>query len=424
MKKYNRLIAISICIYLLAALGLGYGANQVSANRIKTYKIEINRIYNSLSEVGSLDKLDLRSYQYIKKVAYLPISDLGHEKRTRDFYEHDNHLNIEIRPFYDNGNLAGFLRFEYDEPTFDPRQIVLTTQLCLGLMEVSCLFILLHLKSQLIAPFLRLKKLPYDLAQGRFEGVIKEEKSRYLGDFLWGIGQLKDKLDITRKRELELQKEKKLLLLSLSHDIKTPLNTIKLYGKALEEHLYDSEEQKNHAASQIEEKATEIERYVEEIMKNAREDILDIQVKKEEFYLSEVMEKVLATYQEKCHIRMLELSIGEYENRLLKGDLERTLEVFENIFENAFKYGDGRRIEITFYEEDYCQLIRIFNTGVPVTDNEFNHLFESFYRAGNSAGKQGNGLGLYICKEIMQKMDGQIFVEKASDGMAFVLVFL
>ena len=57
--------------------------------------------------------------------------------------------------------------------------------------------------------------------------------------------------------------------MSLSHDIKTPLNTIKLYGKALEEELYREEEKKKHAACQISEKAEEIERYVDEIMHNS-----------------------------------------------------------------------------------------------------------------------------------------------------------
>ena len=114
-------------------------------------------------------------------------------------------------------------------------------------------------------------------------------------------------------------------------------------------------------------------------MKNAREDILDIQVRTGDFYLKDLMEKVLATYAEKCRVRMVDLMIASYENRLLKGDLERAVEVFENLFENAFKYGDGRSIRITFYEEDYCQLIRIYNTGDPVTDNEFNHIFESFF---------------------------------------------
>lgn len=177
------------------------------------------------------------------------------------------------------------------------------------------------------------------------------------------------------------------------------------------------------AAHQIGEKVSEIEHYVEQIMKNAREDILDIQVRAGDFYLKDLMEKVLTTYAEKCRIRMVDLKIASYENRLLKGDLERAVEVFENLFENAFKYGDGRSIRITFYEEDYCQLIRIYNTGEAVTDNEFNHIFESFFRAANSDGIQGNGLGLYICREIMRKMGGEIFAQKDEKGMAFVLVF-
>ena len=65
---------------------------------------------------------------------------------------------------------------------------------------------------------------------------------------------------------------------------------------------------------------------------------------------------------------------------------------WRNLFENAFKYGDGRRIKLEFYEEDYCQLIQVFNTGEPVSDNDFNHIFESFFRGSNSRGKQGNGL--------------------------------
>ena len=65
----------------------------------------------------------------------------------------------------------------------------------------------------------------------------------------------------------------------------------------------------------------------------------------------------------------------------------------------------------------------LFNTGIPVTDNEFNHIFESLDRAQNSEGRQGSGLGLYICREIMRKMGGEIFAEKQQNGMAFVLVF-
>lgn len=436
MKKYNSLIVVSVLFYILTALTVSYFKIESASKNEKMYKVEINRVYSRLSKDVSLGKLDLRgeeketnfnaaylgTCEFIKKLEFLPMSVINGEE-AMDFFEAGNRLDLEIRPLYENGQLFGLLRFDIREPDFDMPRVVFITQMCLFLMELFVIGILLYLKYRLIYPFLRMSSLPHEMAQGHLQGIIKEEKNRYFGQFLWGLGQLKDTLEVTKRRKLELEKEKKKLLLSLSHDIKTPLNTIKLYAKALEEGLYIETGQKLHAFRQIGVKAVEIEGYVEEIMKNSREDILDIQVEKGEFYLSDLMKKVLDTYGEKCGIRMVELLVEKFEDRLLTGDLERSLEVFENIFENAMKYGDGKKIEITFYEEDYCQLIRIFNTGEAVSDNDLNHIFESFFRGGNSSGKQGIGLGLYICREIMRKMDGEIFAEKEGNGMAFILVF-
>ena len=80
------------------------------------------------------------------------------------------------------------------------------------------------------------------------------------------------------------------------------------------------------------------------------------------------------------------------------------------------------KIKISFYEEEYCQLIKIYNTGKPINANEFNHMFDSFFRGSNVEGKDGQGLGLYICNNIMKKMDGDIFAEFEDGGMSFTIV--
>lgn len=423
MKKYNTIFVISVFVYLLLALAAWLGVVRPETGRNNQYKIEINRTYHSLSTGLDVDRLDLRSCQYLKKVSFLPAAALEDEGSANDFYAADNQLSMEIRSLFVNKHFEGLLRFDYKEPLFETRGLLIFIQICLAVMEIFLLGILLYLKYQLVLPFSRLSRIPKELAEGHLTGIVKEEKSRFFGQFIWGIGQLKDALYISRKRQLELEMEKKKLLLSLSHDIKTPLNNIKLYAKALEQNLYEDESKRLHAAHQIGEKAGQIENYVEEIIRNSREDILDIEVKYSEFYVEDLINRVLDTYKEKCRLRLIELKINDYENILLKGDLERAVEVFENLFENAFKYGDGRAIEISFYEEDYCPLIRVFNTGESVTDNDFNHLFESFYRGSNSGGIQGNGLGLYICREIMRKMHGEIFAQREENGMAFVLVF-
>lgn len=80
----------------------------------------------------------------------------------------------------------------------------------------------------------------------------------------------------------------------------------------------------------------EIEGYVAEIVRNSKEDILDIRVEMGEFYLEELVRRVADTYVEKCAVRMVELVIGKYENRIVRGDLDRALEVIDNVMENAF----------------------------------------------------------------------------------------
>lgn len=423
MKKFNAMIILSCILYVLASAGTWLFVGNMEIEKDKIYRVEINRIYNSLSSGISLDKLDLRSCRYVKNVSFLDASGLTEEETVQAFMEEGNRMKLKLMPLFEGGLFRGVLRFEYEEPGFHLGPVIMYAEVCLFLMWLLVMAVLLYVRYQVLNPLKRLNDIPDELANGHFKGIIKEEKNQLFTRFLRGIGRLKDELDMAKKRELELNREKKKMLLSLSHDIKTPLNTIKLYGKALEEKIYQDEEKEGHAAHQIGEKAAEIERYVEAIMKSAREEILNIQVEKGEFYLEDLMKKILGTYAEKCHIRVVELTVGDYSNRLLKGDLERSVEVFENIFENAFKYGDGRRIEITFYEEDYCQLIRIFNTGEPVSETEFNHIFESFFRGTGAGGMQGNGLGLYICREIMRKMEGEIFAQKSEDGMAFVLVY-
>lgn len=423
MKKYNRMMLLSVCAYLLIALTVGYYMKRTDVQQNQYYKIEINRIYDSLSGKQSPEGLDLRSYEYVKKLTYLPLTEVHDREQVQSFYEGTRTMQTDIRPWYEGETLKGYLRFEYVKSGFYLNRIIVIVEAALVCMELFLIGILLYLKYKLILPFQRMSNMPGELAKGRLKAEVKEEKSKYLGQFMWGVGQLKDHMEVTRKRTLELEKEKKEMLLSLSHDIKTPLNTIKLYSKALEEDVYEEELEKKHAARQIGVKTAEIERYVEEIIKNSREDILEIQVETGEFYLADLMKQLLDTYREKCMVRMIELKVAPFENCLLKGDINRAQEVMENVFENVLKYGDGRRVEITFYEEDYCKLIRIFNTGICVTDNEFNHIFESFFRGGNSEGKQGSGLGLYISREIMRKMDGEIFAQKDAEGMAFVLVF-
>jgi signal transduction histidine kinase len=421
MKKFDRVITIVIVVYLVSCaliFALVRGDNSKTSSE---YKVEINKIYLGLVEGPSFTEPDLTSYKFIRAVLFLPQSEQTSKVDIDKFYKSTNGLEYEIKPWYSGDKLLGYLRFNYVNWN-QINNILLKVEFILIIFAAIIIWVLLYIRNSILKPFNTLSEMPYELSKGNFKEELKENKNRYFGRFLWGINVLRENLDHHKIKELKLEKDKKLLLLSISHDIKTPLNTIKLYAKALEEEVYDTKEKKILVARQIQEKSIEIESFVKEIIKTSSEDILEIEVNNSEFYMKDLIDKVIDTYKEKCTLKMIDFTVGEYSNKLAKGDLDRTFEVIGNIMENAFKYGNGREIKISFYEEDYCQLIKIYNSGETMVQNEFNHIFDSFYRASNAKDKPGNGLGLYICKYIMKKMDGDIFAQCEKEGMSFTLV--
>ena len=329
---------------------------------------------------------------------------------------------MTVQPLASGEKIIGYVRFDY---TIGENSDVFLWA-AEGFLFLVCFFtlaMLLYIRQKILGPFNSLSEMPYELAKGHLSLELKESKSRFFGKFVWGIAMLRDTLKTARSKELKLEKEKKLLLLSISHDIKIPLSAIKLYAKALREGIYESEWQKQDVALQIENKAYEIEEFVKEIVSTASEDIFTIEVENSEFYLKDYIDKVRECYEPECRLVMTDFTIGGYENKLLKGDIDCAFEVMENLMENAFKYGDGKKIAIDFYEEDYCQIIRVYSTGNAVPENEMPHLFDSFYRGSNVNNKEGNGLGLYINRQIMLKMGGDIFAKRKEDGMSFCMVY-
>ena len=274
-----------------------------------------------------------------------------------------------------------------------------------------------------LAPFDALASVPCELAKGNLTIPLPESRSRFFGRFVWGVNMLRETMEDQRQRELSLQREKQTLLLSISHDIKTPLSAIKLYASALSRGLYPDREKQREISRCISEKADEIERSLSELSRAAGEDFLQFEVRDGEFYLSEAIRSISAYYSEKLALNKIVFSVAPLTDCIVTGDIDRGIEVLQNIMENAIKYGDGQDIRIGFSrEEDGC-LVTVTNSGNTLPEPELIHIFDSFWRGSNSSSKSGSGLGLYICRQLMRKMSGDIFAEIEGDAFCVTVVF-
>ena len=406
MNRFRKAATIIIITEVLIIIVLNVIYLSFIRDSGKYYRVETERVVRMLEGDSSLrenpEGVDISGFSTIIRVSHFNSSEIC----NNDYVVEE----VDGTPY----------RIEYKADKNSTAFLLMNIGMAAGLLLTVGVFI--YIGQKVIKPFDKMSSLTQELAKGNLSAPIKEERSRFFGKFLWGMDMLRENLEDSKTKNLEYQKEKKTMLLSLSHDIKTPLSAIQLYSKALSEGLYDTEEKKQEALAGILSKTEEIRGYVDEIYNLSREDFMELSVNVGEVYLKEVMEGITAYYKDKLSVIHTEFEIGEYDNALLSADKDRLVESLQNLMENAIKYGDGRKISISFSEEEDCKLITVENTGCTLEEGEINNIFDSFYRGSNTTNIQGNGLGLYIVKQLMTKMDGDVFAEKEDDVFKVTLV--
>ena len=401
MKAFRRLCIAVIIVFLLLTAILNLLFVRVKDSNEGTYRVEAKRLADEIAATGNYD---LEKYPHIIGVFKADDGEL---------YTSDEHyLIIE----------AGGMLYRVEYIVGNGQHSIAVVNCVLGALFVLMIGLLYYIRGHIIVPFGRLNDVPTELARGNLAVPIPEEKSRFFGKFTWGVNLLRESIEESRKKEITMQRDKKLLLLSLSHDIKTPLSAIKLNAKALARGLYKDEEKRCAAALSINTRADEIERFVNEITKAANEDFMSFEITQGEAFLNDIITRIDARYAPQLAMSGTEFAIQKYDNCILSCDPDRLAECLQNLIENAIKYGDGRRIEISFDKMDGCELITVSNTGCTLEAKELPQIFESFHRGSNADRVQGNGLGLFICKRLMSLMDGEVYADIRDECFYITLV--
>ena len=397
--RRNSIIVLILQLLFIAVFNIVIFVNQPN-DQDRQHRVDINRIQLALSEGKEVNPDD---YETVIKIVH---------------YDSSYQTNNDYAVINVNGQLYSI---EYKVKHVDNKPVIFMN-VGLGVMFLLSAGVLTYIDLRVLKPFHTLSNYSTELAKGNLSKPMKEEKNKNFGKFVWGMDMLRETLETNKKNELKLQKDKKTLILSISHDIKTPLSAIKLYSKALQEGIYDTEEKKMEALNGIDKNAQEIEKHVSDIVTASREDFLNLSVHMGELYLKDLIDKIALLYKEKFSVLHTDFVIDDFDNCLIKGDSDRLEEVLQNILENAIKYGDGRYVRIKIGEEENYKLIQITNSGCSLKEEELPHLFDSFYRGSNIEKKDGSGLGLYIAKTLMKMMDGDVFAKINNDEFIAVTV--
>ena len=238
------------------------------------------------------------------------------------------------------------------------------------------------------------------------------------GVFSESFDIMREELAESRKREQTLQRKEKELVASLSHDLKTPITGIKLSAELLKAKLtMQGIENVNQIADNIYKKADQMDLLVSDLFFYTLEDLSEFTVNcqdEESSVLSDIIKK---NDDKGCIVQSNVPSV------LIHIDVKRLGQVIGNIIANSFKYADTK-IDVDYRViKGYLEMqIRDYGPGVP--KEELQLITNKFYRGKEveDTKKEGSGLGLYIAKTLMEKMNGEMICKSEGEGFTVILL--
>ena len=215
---------------------------------------------------------------------------------------------------------------------------------------------------------------------------------------------------------------KSLFLANMSHEIRTPLNAIEGFSRVLVE--TDSEEERLKYYQIIESNNQRLGSLVNEILDLSRVESGDIAIKKDVTDLNQLCESITQIFKFRCPDSVKLEWDKPLMSVMLKTDANRLTQVFSNLISNALKHTPNGRITYGYRLVNEMQNIEFFvaDTGTGIAPELQEHIFDT-YVSGDALHNQGFGLGLALCKIIVEKLGGTIRVE-SSVGKGSIFTFV
>ena len=272
----------------------------------------------------------------------------------------------------------------------------------------------------ILRPFEKLERFAGELANGNFDRELEYERVNVFGEFTWAFDHMRSELKKSREREREAVENNKTIIATLSHDIKTPVSSIRAYAEGLSENMDSSPERRERYINVIMKKCDEVSKVTDDMFIHSLHDLDRLVINKDEVALDKVINDTIESLKgDKNDIAVK----GEIDTFTLhEADSMRISQVIENIITNARKYAEGSKIEVwSEIKDSYCLHIKDNGTGIPPEDMPF--VFDKFYRGKNKSDKSGAGLGLFIVKYIMEAIGGSVELNNSRNGLEVLLIF-
>lgn len=283
-----------------------------------------------------------------------------------------------------------------------------------------------YFSRQLVRPIIKIKESALILAAGQYAhktGIVRKDE---LGSLAESMDTLSERLVEAEEFREATEQNRRDFFSNVSHELRTPIAVVKGYADTLADGYVAEPEKQEEYIKRIRKECVGMERLVSDLLILSRmqnpDYVMDLEVLNVIAVAQDAMRSIRILMKEKN-------LTGEvtYTDAcsLIKGDYDRIRQLFTILLQNAVKYSE-EGTEITVHIERINGTIRssVKDFGSVIPKEEWENIFEKFYRASNHGEKDGSGLGLVVAKNIVERHEGTITVESSEkSGTIFVVEF-
>lgn len=332
--------------------------------------------------------------------------------------------------FYDGtaGNIL--LLASIDGSVMDLTSLLFFAGILFALSFVITNFIVSYQFSRsILRPLTHLQKAAAEISQGNLNFPIVEEGDEQIQELCRDLELMRLKLKGSIHTQLKYEDNRKLLISSISHDLKTPVTSIKGYVEGLLDGIPQTPEKKEKYLKTIYSKALQVDTMIDDLLLYAKLDMNQIPFNFERTDVVMFLEDGLLESEHELEQNRIELSfVSELkERREILLDRERMRRVIMNILDNSRKYMDKEVGLITvFLRETHSSLIiELRDNGSGIPEKDVPQIFDRFYRSDTARSEiKGSGLGLAIAKQIVEGHEGQIWAVSHKDKGTSIMISL
>ena len=273
--------------------------------------------------------------------------------------------------------------------------------------------VFLYVYFNILRPFDKMKDFASEIAKGNFNVPLNYERSNYFGAFTWAFDSMRKEIMLSRAAEREAIENNKTVIATLSHDIKTPIASIRAYAEGLEANLDKSPERRRKYLEVLMRKCDEVTSLTNDLFLHSLSDMGKIEIKPEEFELTSFLEQEVSEIAAERGDVFFRKPGSSYK---VLADKKRLTQLVENLINNSRKYAKTE-INISMTEVDGAVKIHFRDRGEGIPDEDMPFITDKFYRGRNCGNENGSGLGLYIVKYITEQSGGELELKNLNPGL-------